>query len=65
MSRKYTEDEPTAMQPGWSKAAKRRAGQDNRHSNPFGEYVGRGDDGASIYEDTAFGGGRVVIYDEN
>lgn len=40
---------------GWSNAAKRRA-------HPLGVAVQAGD-GHTVYEDTAFGGGRVRVYD--
>lgn len=52
-----------AMRAGWSKAAQRRAGRPER-SHPFGEVVEAGA-GYTIYEDTAFGGGRVQIWDES
>lgn len=43
---------------GWSKANGWRA----RRSHPLGEVVEVGD-GYTVYEDTAFGGGRVQIWD--
>src|SRR5690606_2459438 len=52
-----------AMRPGWSKAAQRRAGRTGR-SHPLGQVVEAGA-GYTIYEDTAFGGGRVQIWDES
>lgn len=52
-----------AMKPGWSKAARRRAGHTGR-SHPLGEAVEYGD-GYAVYEDTTFGAGRVQIWDES
>lgn len=50
---------------GWSKAAKRRASTHGTHrSHPLGQVVEAGD-GYTIYEDTAFGGGRVQIWDQS
>lgn len=54
-----------APKTGWSKAARRRAGQSPAsRAHPLGEVVEAGD-GYTIYEDTAFGGGRVQIWDES
>jgi hypothetical protein len=48
---------------GWSNAARRRAGHTERH-HPLGTAVESGD-GYTVYQDTAFGGGRVQIWDES
>lgn len=53
----------TAPATGWSTAARRRAGQPHR-SHPLGQVVEAGH-GYTVYEDTAFGGGRVQIWDES
>jgi hypothetical protein len=53
---------PTPPRTGWSKAARRRARTTRSH--PLGHIVEAGD-GYTIYEDTAFGGGRVQIWDES
>ncbi|MER7166734.1 hypothetical protein ABT336_11815 [Micromonospora sp. NPDC000207] len=52
-----------ARQTGWSNAAKRRSGRTGR-SHPLGEVIETGD-GHTVYTDTAFGGGRVQIWDES
>lgn len=44
-------------------AGPRRATR-SRRSHPFGQAIEAGD-GYTIYEDTAFGGGRVQIWDES
>lgn len=54
---------PTVQRPGWSNAAKRRAGH-TASSHPLGEAVGGGP-GYTVYRDTAFGGGDLQIWDES
>src|SRR5688500_16006176 len=57
-----TEDAPRpGNTTGWSKASRRRT---SRRSHPLGEAIEAGD-GYTTYEDTAFGGGRVQIWDES
>lgn len=50
----------TPQSAGWSKASRGRA----RRSHPLGEVTYAGD-GFTEYEDTAFGAGRVQIWDES
>lgn len=63
---KPTQQSATSPRTGWSKAARRRAGHTittSRH-HPFGEVEEIGD-GYTTYRDTAFGGGRVQIWDNS
>lgn len=51
------------QRPGWSNAAKARAAQ-RGGTHPLGRAVEDGD-GYTVYEDEAFGGGRVQIWDKS
>lgn len=53
----------STQRPGWSKAARRRAGHTSR-DHALGTYV-RSEGGATIYRDDLTGRGTVRIYDES